>query len=192
MNMILKLDVAGRPLTWITPEDGALLYCNDRVAWEAGERFLRLRGGISRRTGRRSVLEVCTIVATRGLDRKAAEHAEVPALTNARLFRRDEFTCLYCGARLPASCLTRDHVVPVSRAGRDAWDNVVTACRPCNQRKADRTLDDIERSGMKLLAVPYVPNRAEGLLLANRRILADQMAFLRARVGRGSRLRVTV
>lgn len=43
-------------------------------------------------------------------------------------------------------------------------------------------------SGLKLIAVPYVPNQAEGLILANRRILADQTAFLRGKVGRGSRL----
>jgi hypothetical protein len=43
---------------------------------------------------------------------------------------------------------------------------------------------------MRLLAVPYAPNRAEGLILENRRILTDQMEFLRSRVGSGSRLRV--
>ena len=88
--------------------------------------------------------------------------------------------CLYCGEELPPRLLTRDHVVPVSAGGRDEWNNVVTACRACNQRKANLSL---ERIGMRLLAVPYAPNRAEGLILENRRILADQMAFLRTRVG---------
>ena len=62
----------------------------------------------------------------------------------------------------------------------------MTACRACNQRKDDRTLQEL---GWTLLALPYEPNRAEGLILANRRILADQMAFLCERVGRGSRLK---
>ncbi|MGI9301914.1 MAG: HNH endonuclease, partial [Gammaproteobacteria bacterium] len=64
---------------------------------------------------------------------------------------------------------------------------VVTACRPCNQRKDNRKLEEL---GMRLLAVPYAPNRAEALIMANRRTLADQMAFLRARVGKTSRLRI--
>ena len=185
--LILKLDIAGRPVGWMTKETGALLYCRDQVAWEAGEDFVRLRGGFSARTGRRSVLDVNTIVAIRSMDRHAIEAGDVPALTNTRLFRRDECTCMYCGSTLPAGLLTRDHIVPLSRGGRDVWENVVAACRPCNQRKDDQLLRE---AGMRLLAVPYAPNRAEGLILTNRKILADQMAFLRMRVGRASRLRL--
>ena len=50
---ILKLDVGGRPIAWITREDGALLYCREQVAWEAGIEEIVLRGGFSRRTGLR-------------------------------------------------------------------------------------------------------------------------------------------
>ena len=184
---ILKLDVGGRPIRWITREDGALLYCRDQVAWEAGEDHIVLCGGFNRVSGLRSMLRVCTIVATAAVDQAANDWEGRPALTNARLFRRDDYLCLYCGERLPPALLTRDHVIPVSAGGRDEWENVVSACRPCNQRKDNFLLDDL---GMSLLAVPYVPNRAEGLILENRRILADQMAFLRARVGAGSRLKV--
>jgi 5-methylcytosine-specific restriction endonuclease McrA len=53
--------------------------------------------------------------------------------------------------------------------------NVVTACRSCNQRKSGRTPD---QAGMELLYAPYVPNKAEYLILSNRHILADQMDFL--------------
>ncbi len=186
MMRILKLDVAGRPVAWITREDGALLYCRAQVAWEAGTEEIVLRGGYSRRTGLRSVLRVSSIVATTSLDQGMNEGASTPALTNPRLFRRDGYLCLYCGAALPPGLLTRDHVIPLSAGGRDTWENVVSACRPCNHRKADHSLDDM---GMRLLAVPYAPNRAEGLILENRRILTDQMEFLRSRVGSGSRLR---
>ncbi|MEL6199683.1 MAG: HNH endonuclease, partial [Pseudomonadota bacterium] len=105
---------------------------------------------------------------------------DVPALTNRRLFRRDDYTCLYCGEQFWEFDLTRDHVIPVSRGGADSWDNVVTACRACNQRKADRSLDECEAIGIRLLAVPFVPNRAEGLILANREILADRWTFCAA------------
>jgi hypothetical protein len=63
--------------------------------------------------------------------------------------------------------------------------NVVTACRSCNERKSDRTP---EGAGMELVYLPYVPNRAEYLILTNRRILADQMEFLRQHVASHSRL----
>jgi len=188
MNLrILKLDVGGRPVAWITREEGALLYCRDQVAWEAGTEEIVLRGGFSRITGLRSVLRVNSIVATTAVDKAADRWAGTPALTNPRLFRRDEFMCLYCGDTLPTRLLTRDHVIPVSVGGRDEWGNVVTACRPCNQRKDNKLLENID---MRLLAVPYAPNRAEGLILENRRIFTDQMEFLRSRIGSGSRLRV--
>ncbi|MEM7503975.1 MAG: HNH endonuclease [Pseudomonadota bacterium] len=184
---ILKLDVGGRPIAWITREDGALLYCREQVAWEAGIEETVLRGGYSRRTGLRSVLRVNSIVATTAVDKSADDWAGTPALTNQRLFRRDDYMCLYCGEVLPPRLLTRDHVVPLSAGGRDDWKNVVAACRPCNHRKDNHSL---EAAGMRLLAVPYAPNRAEGLILENRRILADQMEFLKTRIGKESRLRI--
>lgn len=184
---ILKLDVGGRPIAWISREDGALLYCREQVAWEAGSEDTILRGGFSRRTGLRSTLRVNSIVATISMDKRADTWRGTPTLTNTQLFRRDDYMCLYCGDVLPPSLLTRDHVVPVSAGGRDTWENVVTACRPCNHRKDDHALEAV---GMRLLAVPYAPNRAEGLILENRRILADQMKFLRTRVGKGSRLHI--
>jgi len=82
--------------------------------------------------------------------------------------------------------LTRDHVVPTSRTGRDSWDNVVAACKRCNHHKGNRIL---EESNMVLLALPYVPNFAEYLALTNSgRILGDQMDFLKKSFGANSRL----
>jgi hypothetical protein len=182
---ILKLNAAGRPVSWITREEGALLYCRDKVAWEAGLDFVRLNGGTSRITGARSILLVSTIVAARGGTREYDLLNDVPPLTNANLFRRDGHMCLYCGDYLYDCELTRDHVVPVSRGGKDTWDNVVTACHTCNHRKDNLLLEEI---GMKLLAVPYVPNRAEGLILENRHILGDQMEFLKEHAGQRAAL----
>lgn len=178
--LILKLDLSGRPLRWVSKEMGALLYCRDQVVWEAGDSVVRLHGGLSRRTGARSFLDVNTIIATRGVDVKLAAHRMVPALTNTQLFRRDSNMCMYCGQNFTTKELTRDHVVPVSKGGSDVWENVVTSCRPCNHRKGNWSVRELEGMGMRLLAVPYAPNHAEALILGNRRILADQMAFLRA------------
>lgn len=70
------------------------------------------------------------------------------------IFVRDGFTCQYCGERLPGSKLTIDHVVPRAQGGQSRWENVVTACEPCNHRKGDRTP---AQAGMPLLSEPMRP-----------------------------------
>lgn len=57
-----------------------------------------------------------------------------------RIFKRDDYTCAYCGARGVA--LQCDHVVPVAKGGGHTDDNLVTACKPCNQSKADDTVEE--------------------------------------------------
>jgi len=67
---------------------------------------------------------------------------------------RDGFRCQYCGRRLPPPELSFDHVMPRSRGGRTAWDNITTCCYPCNKRKGDRTP---EEAGMRLRSRPRRP-----------------------------------
>ncbi|HUP92414.1 MAG TPA: HNH endonuclease [Solimonas sp.] len=170
---ILKLDAGGLPVSWIRWQTAVTLYARERVRWEAGaERFV-IHGGMCAATGLPSSIRIGSIIAV--ADKSRRYQRGVPLLTNRTLFQRDRNLCLYCGALFPHSYLTRDHVVPASRGGLAVWENCVTACRDCNQRKDDRTP---EEAGMKLLAVPYTPNLAEYLILQNRRILADQMEFL--------------
>lgn len=57
------------------------------------------------------------------------------AFTRYNVFLRDRFTCQYCGQVLAPRGLTFDHVVPRSRGGQTSWENVVTACSPCNSAK---------------------------------------------------------
>ncbi|MBX6421097.1 MAG: HNH endonuclease [Nevskia sp.] len=170
---ILKLDKTGLPVSWIRWQTAATLYARRRVCWEAGEERFIIHGGVNARSGLPSRLQIGSIIAV--ADRSRRFEGNAPLLTNRTLFQRDRNLCLYCGKQFPVSELTRDHVVPVSRGGQCVWENCVTACRSCNQRKDDRTP---EEAGMKLLAVPYTPNLAEYLILSNRRILADQMEFL--------------
>ena len=61
-----------------------------------------------------------------------------PAFTRFNVFLRDRFACQYCGESLPTHDLTFDHVIPRSRGGRTTWDNVVTACSPCNLVKGNQ------------------------------------------------------
>lgn len=72
----------------------------------------------------------------------------------SNVFRRDGYRCQYCGVQLAASRLTFDHVLPRARGGRTEWENIVTCCRPCNDRKRDRTP---EEASMKLVRRPARP-----------------------------------
>ena len=71
------------------------------------------------------------------------------------VYMRDNYTCQYCVKKFPLRELTLDHVVPASKMGRKDWTNVVTACRECNHRKANRTP---LAAGMPLLNEPRMPN----------------------------------
>jgi 5-methylcytosine-specific restriction endonuclease McrA len=73
-------------------------------------------------------------------------------LSRSEVFSRDHYTCQYCGRQTKE--LTLDHVVPRRRGGTHAWDNVVSACIPCNRRKGGRTP---EEARMKLLRQPRAP-----------------------------------
>jgi 5-methylcytosine-specific restriction endonuclease McrA len=74
--------------------------------------------------------------------------------SRVNVFTRDGFKCCYCGSQKRMGELNYDHVLPRRLGGRTVWDNIVTACYPCNGRKADRTP---EQAGMKLLRRPYKP-----------------------------------
>jgi hypothetical protein len=125
---VLQLDVSGRPQAWITPREAALLYAADGVAWTLGRAFHVLRGGIQRATGLQSRIELHPIIAVRGVIPSRAWRT-MPAMTNPKLFVRDRQVCAYCGGRFGFDTLTREHIVPTSRGGRDTWMNCITACR---------------------------------------------------------------
>jgi 5-methylcytosine-specific restriction endonuclease McrA len=175
------------PLEWVGYQDAVRLYHLEQVAYTCGTLLYRVHGGICARTGRQSVIEVNSIIATHGRNRELLKlrEAYVPPLNNPALFRRDTQLCLYCGETFHNRDLSRDHVTPVIQGGRDTWNNVVTACRRCNNHKAGRTP---EQAGMQLLAVPFTPTHAEYIYLQGRRVLADQMEFLRAHFPRTSPL----
>ena len=175
MNVkVLRLNKAGIPIAWLSWQETATLMVKEQVIWSLGGTVATIRGGYDR-GGHRSCLDLPSIVACDG---RVDGSAFTPALTNSLLFARDSQICLYCGNRFPVRELSRDHVLPTSKGGRDVWTNCVTACRRCNNRKGNLSP---EQAGMELLAVPFVPNRHEFFFLSNRDVLADQMEFLRTR-----------
>lgn len=93
------------------------------------------------------------------------------ALNRRAVFARDGHRCQYCGA----SAENIDHVIPRSKGGPHAWDNVVAACRPCNTAKRDRLLED---SGMKLRRAPAPPRERAWILVANGSVRPDWEPYL--------------
>ncbi len=184
---VLRADVAGMPLEWIDYREAASLYHQGQVAYTCGSPLYRLHGGTNACSGRRTVLEVSSIIATVGHTGNPGNtrHDYIPPLNNQTLFRRDGYLCLYCAQRFSAPELSRDHVRPFSQGGKDSWNNVVTACRRCNNAKASRTP---EQAKMQLIAVPFTPTYAEYIFLKGRRVLADQMEYLLAHFPRTSPL----
>jgi 5-methylcytosine-specific restriction endonuclease McrA len=73
-------------------------------------------------------------------------------LCRKEVFRRDNYTCQYCGRRTHS--LTMDHVVPRHRGGDHVWENLISACPTCNRRKGGKTL---EQARMHLLRKPFEP-----------------------------------
>ncbi|MBL8573329.1 MAG: HNH endonuclease [Hyphomicrobiaceae bacterium] len=78
--------------------------------------------------------------------------SRTPAFTRFNVFLRDRFQCQYCGSK---DDLTFDHLIPRARGGLTTWDNVLTACSPCNLRKGSKSLAD---AGMTAFQLPFRPS----------------------------------
>ncbi|MFI5346252.1 MAG: HNH endonuclease [Elusimicrobiota bacterium] len=122
----------------------------DFQAWiAASSSWVETRGSFVRSTSTRfAVPEVIRLVR---YDR--IPHREV-AFTRHNVFARDQHRCGYCGKKKPTGELDLDHVLPKSRGGPHEWTNVVTSCRPCNLKKADKLP---EEAGMPLKVLPQKP-----------------------------------
>jgi 5-methylcytosine-specific restriction endonuclease McrA len=84
-------------------------------------------------------------------------------LSRRTVMLRDNYTCQYCGAQPAKASLTIDHIIPKVRHGATNWENVVCACKPCNQRKGSRPP---EEAGMHLLSRPGRPRYIAMVLLS--------------------------
>lgn len=170
----LLLGPSGDPIDWIKYDEYAKAKSNDKIIWSLGKKEYTLRGGINSITMQQSILHMESIIAVKN-DTGRKRRASKPALTNSALFNRDSNRCAYCGDTFKRAKLTRDHVIPLSKNGPDIWENVVTCCFNCNQRKGNMML---EESGMKLIYTPYAPTHHENLILKYKNISQEQLEYL--------------
>jgi 5-methylcytosine-specific restriction endonuclease McrA len=77
-------------------------------------------------------------------------------LSRENIYKRDKYTCQYCGKKLDPKHLNLDHILPKHRGGKTAWENVVSCCFACNLAKGGKNLNE---AGMKLLKKPKAPFR---------------------------------
>jgi 5-methylcytosine-specific restriction endonuclease McrA len=96
-------------------------------------------------------------------------------LSRTNIFRRDCHKCQYCGINRD---LTLDHLIPRSKGGKTSWNNLVTACRRCNARKGDFSL---EQSGLKLQAIPIKPSYAMFLMGMKETVDEDWVPYLQSK-----------
>jgi hypothetical protein len=93
------------------------------------------------------------------------------------VFKRDHFTCQYCGAQPPAIVLVADHITPVAGGGETTLENLITACEPCNQGKGDRSLE-----------LHAIRPDADLLYLQTQQEIAELNRFLKAKALRDDRI----
>ena len=100
------------------------------------------------------IFNVPSIVRFVGNVLKRFKFNRVIKFSRENVFIRDAGTCQYCSKQLTKQNFTLDHVVPVSQGGKKVWNNIVTCCKQCNQKKGSKSL---KKSGMKLLKSPAIP-----------------------------------
>lgn len=144
MEQTLVLNVTYEPLKVVDWQRAVVLWCQGKVEIvETHDREIR---SVTFTFRMPSIVRLLRLVRVR--------RANVVPFTRANIYLRDDYTCQYCGLKLASEDLTFDHVVPQAQGGRRAWDNIATACVPCNRRKAARTPAD---AGMRLRRAPRKP-----------------------------------
>lgn len=166
----LALNASFEPLTIVAPRRAVRLVLDGKaeILEEDGHRRFR--------SERRTVPWPSVIRLVRYVH---VPHRFRRQVTNTFLFARDDYTCQYCGRHKSElrgrQFLTRDHVLPVSRGGGNGWENVVTSCSPCNNRKGGRLPRE---AGLRLLSAPAEPNYVH-LVWVVRRVTDTQAKYIR-------------
>jgi 5-methylcytosine-specific restriction endonuclease McrA len=148
MSQVLVLNATYEPLNVVSLRRAVVLLLKQKAEIvEAAEAWLR-----SERASIPLPLVIRLVYYVR-----IPRHFSLP-LSRRTVLARDHYTCQYCGAQPGKANLTIDHVLPRSRGGETRWENIVTACAPCNRRKGSRTPEEA--------GLPMPPHRGRPRYLA--------------------------
>lgn len=144
---VLKLDSSYRPIQVISWQDAMnMLFMGRATLVEPRENVFV-----------RSATQQFQVPAVISINRYVNKGRVSLRVTRKNLFWRDNYTCQYCTKRFTKGELTIDHVTPKSAGGPKTWENIVTACRKCNQKKADKLPRE---ANMFPLRAPVCPSPA--------------------------------
>lgn len=141
---VLKLDSSFKPIEVISWEEAIVLTWLKK-AWAVEYTDIWVH------SAKKAFQIPSVIVLFRYIDEKLFS---LPC-TRKNVLTRDENQCQYCGIHFREAELTIDHVIPRSKGGSNTWDNVVTACKSCNQRKSNFL---VENSPVSLMRKPMKPS----------------------------------
>ena len=124
---------------------------HDLVSWGEVSKAMKAVGESLIRSQHLAIVppEVVVLTAYEGRGERSV------VFSRKNIFKRDRYTCQYCGKQPGPEELTIDHVIPRSRGGTSTWENCLLACVECNKRKADKTL---EQAGMTPRKTPKKPS----------------------------------
>ena len=143
MEQVLLLNITYEPLRIINWKKAITLLCLGKV--EVIEEYSREIHAISFTVRLPSVVRLLYLVRRPNGPVK---------FSRQNIYARDRYKCQYCGGRFATEELTYDHILPRSRGGRTAWENIVTCCIDCNRKKGGRTPGE---ACMKLIRKPSRP-----------------------------------
>lgn len=163
-NLTLKLDSSYNPIEIINWQDAITLVITGKAyVIETYERIVR---------SAREKWKVPAVIVLKKFVRRGYSSF---ACTRKNVFVRDDNTCQYCHKVFKSEDLTLDHVLPRSKGGDRTWDNIVAACRPCNQKKGDKFLHKV---GMTPLNRPVPPDRKFLIKFLNSKLSIDVKNYI--------------
>jgi 5-methylcytosine-specific restriction endonuclease McrA len=145
MERTLLLNATFEPLKIISWQRAITLLTQGKV--EVIDSYDRDIRGVSLTFRLPSILRLLKLVKIRRASREVR-------FSRANIYQRDKYYCQYCGVKYPAEDLTFDHVIPQVQSGTATWENIVTACLSCNNRKGGRTPRE---ANMRLIRPPLKP-----------------------------------
>lgn len=163
--IVLLLNQDYSPLTTCTVQRAFLLIYLGKAELIASDKSRSLRS-VTRSFDYPSVIKVKSYVSVpyKGV-----------VLTRNNIFKRDRHECQYCGTKKD---LTIDHVIPRSKGGKSTWTNLVTACKKCNAKKSNFS---IEKVGLKLANYPVKPTYVSFLRISHGKLREDWKPFLNSK-----------